>query len=236
MPIANPTDDRLRQRQEEFIVARKPRLILPGQPLHFIHRGNDRMTIFRDAADFDKCISLLCSTSLRSQCPVHGYVLMDNHFHLVATPVDEHGPATFMQSFGTSYVRYFNDRYGRTGTLWEGRYGSFPITSERYFFDCSRYVEMNPVRALMAANPGDYVRSSFRCNAFGDVDPLVTPHPLYESLGASAAARHVAYQQLFAHHLDPAVLDAFRQATRTGKPVGDQDDDSEPRIRKARPE
>ena len=178
------------------------------------------MTVFDDAADFDKCLSLLHSASQRHRCSIHAYVVMNNHLHLLATPDDHDGPASFMQSFGISYARYFNRRNQRTGGLWDGRYHSFVVGSDRYFFDCSRYIEMNPVRALMVAQPGEYVRSSFLCNAMGVVDPIVTTHPLYEALGQSAIKRRLAYQSLFKHHLDADVCDVIRYATKTGETLG----------------
>jgi putative transposase len=203
-------------------VPRQPRIIVPGQPLHITHRGNNRMTIFLDAADFDKCWSLLRSASKRHRCGIHAYVFMDNHVHMLVTPADIHGPAKFMQSFGDSYALYFNRNNKRTGTLWEGRYKSHPVETERYFYDCSRYIEMNPVRAMMAPHPGAYPRSSFLHNAMGVTDSLVTPHPLYESLGQSELGRRLAYQELFKHHLDSKVCDAIRRAMRTGNTLGDE--------------
>lgn len=181
------------------------------------------MQIFRDAADFDKCMSLLISSSSRSKCSVHSHVLMDNHFHLLVTPVDKDGPADFMQSFASAYALYYNKRYERTGTLWEGRYDSFVVGSDRYFFNCTRYIEMNPVRALMVAHPAEYLHSSYLCNAFGIPNPLVASHPLYESLGGHSEERHSAYRQLFTHHLDDQACDEVRNATRTGKTLGGND-------------
>ena len=199
---------------------RQPRLIVPGQPHHLIQRGANRSNVFLDAADFEKCRTLLLAASERNRCSIHSYVFMNNHVHLLATPFDEYGPAKLMQSFGSNYALHFNDRYERTGPLWDGRYKSFGVGSDRYFFDCSRYIEMNPVRALMVAQPGEYVRSSFLRNAMGVADPIVTTHPLYEALGHSAIERHLAYQSLFKHHLDADVCDAIRHATRTGETLG----------------
>lgn len=199
---------------------RQPRFIVPGQPLHIIQRGNNRGALFLDSDDFDTCRSVMHSASIQKGCHIHTYVFMDNHFHLLVTPDDEHGPPDFMQSVGLSYVRYFNRRYKRTGTLWEGRYRSTVVHSARYFFDCSRYIEMNPVRALMAKQPGEYTRSSFLRNAMGAVDPLITPHHLYKALGDTDIERCLAYQQLFSRHLDSAVCDTIRRATNSGAALG----------------
>ncbi len=195
---------------------RQPRIIVPGLPHHIVQRGHNRSNVFLDATDFDKGRSLLLSASKKYRCHIHVYVQMNNHLHLLVTPIDEYGPARLMQSFGSSYALHFNDRYEQTGPLWEGRYSSFVVGTERYFFDCSRYIEMNPVRALMSAHPGEYSRSSFLQNAMGVSDPLITPHPLYESLGQTSAERRTAYQALFTHQLDANICDAIRRATRTG--------------------
>src|ERR1017187_9011678 len=96
---------------------------------------------------------------------VHAYVLMTNHVHLLVTPETESSLSKTMQSIGRRYVQYFNHVYGRTGTLWEGRYKSTLIDSERYLLTCMRYIELNPVRAEMLAHPGDYPWSSYRANA-----------------------------------------------------------------------
>jgi putative transposase len=125
-----------------------------------------------------------------------------------------------MQALGRRYVRYFNDRYERTGTLWEGRFRSSVIDSERYFFQCSRYIESNPVRAGLATRPVDYRWSSHRCNAFGTPDALVTVHPLYRALGDHDVARRDAYRAMFASTLDALAVEYMRVATRRGTGPG----------------
>ena len=82
---------------------------------------------------------------------MHAYVLMSNHFHLLATPETADGLPKMMQAVGRSYVRYFNDRQGRSGTLWEGRYRSTLIQTDRYLLACMAYIDLNPVRAGMVA-------------------------------------------------------------------------------------
>ena len=98
---------------------------------------------------------------------------MTNHVHLLVTPNQEEGIAKVMQSVGRKYVRYINGVYRRSGTLWEGRYKSSVIQSDRYLLTCYRYIELNPIRAGMVASPGDYRWSSYRFNAYGQPDRLV---------------------------------------------------------------
>lgn len=193
---------------------------MPGQTLHLIQRGVNRASCF--ASDDDRQVYKrgLRAASERAGCAIHAYVLMTNHVHLLVTASDERSPARMMHYLGSGYVRYFNHRHDRTGTLWEGRYRSALIDSERYLLACSRYIESNPVRAGLVAHPDLYAWSSFRCNAYGAADVLITPHPVYAALGEPAARRPAAYRALFSSPTEPSVLDAIRRATNTGGVLG----------------
>ena len=103
-------------------MARLPRLTVPGYPHHIIQRGNNRQAIFTDAADYELLLGLIDEHARQQQVAVHGYVLMSNHFHLLATPETLEGIPQMMQAVGRRYVRKYNLRHARTGTLWEGRY------------------------------------------------------------------------------------------------------------------
>ena len=125
---------------------------------------------------------------------MHAYVLMTNHVHLLMTPTRAGQVAHVMQSLGRRYVRYVNDRYRRTGTLWEGRYKACLVQSNEYLMRCYRYIELNPVRARMVAAPADYAWSSFHRNANLVEDSLVRPHPVYMALGGDAEERATTYR------------------------------------------
>jgi putative transposase len=206
---------------------RPPRVVLPDHTLHLIQRGNNRAACFVDDWDRKRYLAALLQVSERTRCTVHAYVLMTNHTHLLVTAGDVGAPARMMQALGTKYVRYFNERHGRTGTLWEGRYRSSLIDSERYFLQCSRYIEMNPVRAGLVNSPADYHWSSFRSNAEGRPDPLVRLHPVYLALGRSVLTRREAYCAIFEIPLAPPELDAIRRATNQGLVLGFDDRRSE---------
>ena len=201
-------------------MARSRRLIIPGTPAHIIQRGHNRAPTFRGVEEFHRYRALLIDASLRFRCAIHAYVLMSNHFHLLATPEDPLGVSRMMQAVGRWYVRYVNKRHERTGSLWEGRFRSSLITSDRYLLTCSRYIELNPVRAGIVEDPGDYAWSSYRCNARGGPDELITPHQLYESLGMDAADRLESYRALFAVPMDPATIARIRDAARRGGVLG----------------
>ena len=183
-------------------------------------RGNDRQAIFRTDGDrifFHRC---LVETSRRFGVAVHAYVFMTNHVHLLATGSAADSLGRMVQSMGRRYVSYFNYLYERTGTLWEGRFKSCPVETERYFLVCHRYVELNPVRAEMVGDPWAFQWSSFRANAFGHPDDLVTPHSLYLELGASEVRRRRAYQGLFGSPIDAPTLAAIRYAAGRGWALG----------------
>lgn len=198
------------------------RTIIPGVPMHVIQRGNNRTPLFLNGEDFALGRLILEEASKKFACAVHAYVLMGNHMHLLMTPADKLGPARMMQSIGIRYVRYFNHRYERTGTLWEGRYRAAHIQTSQHFLNCCRYIELNPIRANLVANPSDYPWSSFRHNALGRPDPIVTPHSLVQSMGQHPAERAAAYQSLFDYSLDPDACELIRSATNAGIAVGDE--------------
>lgn len=202
-------------------MARPSRFFLAGHPQHVIQRGNNRARVFFSEADrsfYLKCLDEACT---RYGCDVHSYVLMTNHVHLLVSPASEGSLPRTMQAVGRRYAQFINWRRERTGTLWEGRYRATLVNTDTYFLVCSRYIELNPVRANLAAGPGDYAWSSFRANACGGYDILVKPHALYLSLGTTRSARCAAYRALFEAPIEHAVLDAIRAATQQGWPLGD---------------
>lgn len=202
-------------------MARLPRLSLNGQPHHIIQRGNSRQAVFIDAADREKMLALLAEYGVGNGVELHAYVLMDNHFHLLATPSTSDGLSRWMQAVGRHYVRYFNDRHGRTGTLWEGRFRSSPIQIERYLLACMVYIDLNPVRAGMVAEARDYAWSSYGHYAGTRQDRAVTPHPLVWSLGNTPFAREAAYIELVRSGIPPSDQGLLTEATLHGWAVGD---------------
>jgi len=165
-------------------MARLPRYILAGQPQHVIQRGNNRQAIFGADGDYGFCLEKLQMAAEKHGCAIHAYVLMTNHVHLLLTPQQADGIGKLMQMLGRYYVQYYNYTYQRTGTLWEGRYKATLIDTEQYFLTCMRYIELNPVRANnMAGHPSEYPWSSYRCNALGEENGLIRPHPEYQRLG-----------------------------------------------------
>ena len=177
-------------------MARLSRLTLPGHPHHVIQRGNNRQGIFASTDDYQTMLDLLDENARKFDVAIHAYVLMGNHFHLLATPQTAEGLQQMMQAVGRRYVRYFNDNQKRTGTLWEGRYKSTLIQTERYLLACMAYIDLNPVRAGLVAQARDYPWSSHAHCIGLRTDKLLTPHPLFWALGNTPFAREAAYAQL----------------------------------------
>lgn len=222
-------------------MARLPRLTLADHPHHVIQRGNNRQAVFVDRDDREFFLSLLGENAARFAVALHAYVLMDNHFHLLATPSTADGLPQWMQAVGRRYVRYFNGRHGRTGTLWEGRYRSTLIQTERYLLPCMAYIDLNPVRAGMVAEARDYPWSSHGHYAGLRHDKFLTPHPLYWGLGNTPFAREAAYAELVQNGISGADYAVLTDATLRGWAVGDRDflhslqKTTERRVLKARP-
>lgn len=202
-------------------MARLPRLTLPGYTHHVIQRGNNRQPIFKSAADHDYLLGLLYDNARKFDVAIHSYVLMGNHFHLLVTPLAEKGLPAMMQAVGRSYVRYFNDLHGRSGTLWEGRYRSTLIQTDRYLLACMAYIDLNPVRAGLVGEAGDYPWSSYGHYGGLRADRLITPHPLYWTLGNTPFAREAAYAELVRAGLPTLQQDALTRSLLSGWALGE---------------
>jgi putative transposase len=202
-------------------MARLPRNVLAGMAHHVIQRGNNRQATFFMEGDYRLYLESLQLAAERHGCAIHAYVLMTNHAHLMVTPESEQGLSRMMQSVGRRYVRLVNTIHRRTGTLWEGRFKSALIDSERYLLTCMRYIELNPVRAGMVVAPGDYPWSSFKINARGCGSTLISPHPVYLALGQSDSERRHAYSALFDAVLSKDIVNQIRGATEGGEVIGD---------------
>ena len=183
-----------------------------GYVYHVLNRANARMTIFEDDGDYEAFEKVLLEAVERTGTRLLAYCLMPNHVHLLVTPGSEIGLALTMKSVAQRYTQHVNKLSERTGSLWEGRYRSCLVPTERYVLACYRYIELNPVAAGMVAHARDYRWSSHRVNAGGGPSTLVEPHPAFPGLEA--------YRGLFDDELDSRVVDDIRRATRGGFAAG----------------
>lgn len=204
-------------------MARLPRLTLPGYPHHVIQRGNNRQAIFTSSKDYQTLLDLLEENAKKFGVVIHAYVLMSNHFHLLVTPQSAEGLPQMMQAVGRRYVRYFNDAQQRSGTLWEGRYKSTLIQTDRYLLACMAYIDLNPVRAGLVTRAQDYPWSSHGHYIGQRIDKLITPHALFWELGNTPFAREAAYAELVQSGISPMQQAALTDSALRGWALGEPD-------------
>ena len=208
--------------QDGRTMARHQRISPQGVSQHVIQRGNNRSPCFHDEKDFIAYTGWLKKYSAKFGVDIHAWVLMTNHVHLLCTPrLDNQGISKMMQSLGRMYVRFFNYKYQRTGTLWEGRFRSSLVNSEAYLLRLQQYIELNPVRANMVQSPHRYKWSSFAMNGLGKSSSLYTAHPVYLSLGETKGSRLLAYQSLFKQPLKADLLAEIRSCSQRELVLGD---------------
>jgi putative transposase len=192
-------------------MARRRRIGPKDVTQHVVQRGNNRKMCFTCEQDFIIYVSWLKQYSEKYNVALHAWVFMTNHVHLLCTPrSDNLGVSQLMQSLGRQYVRYFNDTYKQTGTLWEGRFKSSLVCTSSYLLNVYRYIELNPVRARMVNDPAQYKWSSYHNNALGVLSELCKPHEIYLQLGATCADRMSKYRSLFKETLPQSLIDEIR--------------------------
>jgi putative transposase len=201
-------------------MARQPRLILPQQPHLILQRGNDNQPIFRDDEDQQRYHEWLKECARLYKVAVHAWVLMPNHVILLATPQDEDGLALMMQKVGRHYVPWFNSKYARSGTLFQGRFRTSLVDAAHYLLAASRHIELAPVQAHLAQEPLGYRWSSYAHHAGVRPDPLVTDHMLYWGLGNTPFQREAAYTELVQQGYGIEEGELIGTALAKGWPVG----------------
>ncbi len=199
---------------------RRPRLELPGLPLHVTHRGINRAATFLDEEDFIHYRRCLGDALAEQDIALHAYVLMTNHVHLLLTSPAAGRLSIAMSRLGQRYVPNFNRKHGRTGTLWEGRFKSCLVDSENYLLTVHRYIELNPVRAAMAGLPEDYRWSSVHASLAMTVDTIVTPHPTYVALHIDRSQRGLLYRTWLRQGLADEDVQAIRAHLQQERALG----------------
>jgi len=204
-------------------MARLPRISLADHPHHVVQRGNNRQAVFAADGDYEAMLELLRHESRQFGVAVHAYVLMPNHFHLLVTPASADALSPMMQAIGRRYVRGFNARHERSGTLWEGRYRSNLLQPEKYLLPCMAYFDLNPVRTRTTESAADYPWTSYRHYAGLRHDAWLAPHPQYWTLGNTPFAREAAYAELVRNGLNTVQVDQLTRSALGGWVLGDPD-------------
>jgi REP-associated tyrosine transposase len=176
-------------------MGRQSRIFAPGISVHVIQRGNNRMAVFQMTADYEVFLALLRRAG-DDRVDLHGFAVMTTHYHLIMTPQRPLALSKMMKLLDERYARYFNRAYGRTGTLWNGRYRCFPIDNDNYWLTCLRYIEQNAVRAGIVRTPEEYRWSSYSFHALGSGPQWLTEHHVYRALGATPEKRQEIYRGL----------------------------------------
>ncbi len=182
-----------------------------GLPHHATQRGNRRQQVFFGNDDYEAYRTLLAEGCRSAGVAVWAYCLMPNHVHLILVPPDADGLRAALGEAHRRYTRHVNFREGWRGYLWQGRFASFPM-DEAYLLACTRYVELNPVQAMLARRARDWRWSSARAHLEGRDDRLAIVRPLLELAPDWAA--------FLRSGLDEEQHNAIRASERTGRPLG----------------
>jgi len=199
---------------------RQARLEIPGVPVHITRRGVNRCAVFLDDDDRQHYLMLLAASAHKHALRIHTYVLMCNHVHLLISTENAGALAKAMRQVGQNYVSTFNRRHRRTGTLWEGRFKSCLVDSDRYLLTVYRYIELNPVRAAMVEMPEHYPWSSVHANLALRGDPLVTPHETFLALASDRTQRAEAYRLWLRDGVNDDELADIRQHIKQERALG----------------
>jgi putative transposase len=173
--------------------------------------------MFNDDEDHETYLSMLRTFTAAEEIAVHGFALMKTHDHLLVTPPDSAALPSAMRRLGACYVRYFNCKYERIGTLFNERYRGLIVTDEQYWLLCLRYIDQNPVRAGIVTRCDDYRWSSYRAHVALEKNEWLKPHPVFEALGKELPQRSAVYQALCGAPLTQAELIAQRHGTEEGR-------------------
>jgi putative transposase len=197
------------------------RVLLPNYPHHVVQRGHNRQAVFAGEADFRRYLDDLRELKTPFDVRLHAYCSMTNHIHLLLSPGEAvTGMGQLMKALAARATRYRNKLEGRSGTLWESRYKSSPVQTEQYLFACSRYIELNPVRACMVNRPEDYHWSSYRQRLGIETDRWIDYDPCYLGLAITEAERRQLYRRYILEAVPEEELGLIRQAVQRGQLTG----------------
>lgn len=188
------------------------RIVAPGVAHHVTQRGNRRQAVFFCDADYIYYLELLSFWSSKFNLSILAYCLMPNHVHLVVVPPEAQALAQTMREIHQRYTRAINFREGWRGHLWQGRFASCPM-SESHLYRALTYVEMNPVRAGLAATADQWPWSS-AASFQKDFPGIALDHQWLRQSGLPPKPIVV--------EPDEAADELFRMHERTGRPLGDE--------------
>lgn len=196
-------------------MGRYARNTIADVPYHVINRGNNHQSLFFCVDDYLFFFESLEWAKKKYPCKIFSFVFMTNHIHLLLEPVGDGGNmANFMKYVSQRHGQYINKHYKRSGTLWEGRFKSSPVSVDRYLLACSRYIEMNSVRAAIVEKPEDYAFSSYGTKAGLQKLSFLDSDSMYTSLGNTDHERQVAYRNWFHESIPKEEWKLIREAVQ----------------------
>jgi len=204
-------------------MARLPRISLPGQAHHVVQRGHNRQPIVLDDEDRTVWRHLLADAAVTHRVDVHAWVLLDDHFHLVASPAEPQALGRMMQALARRHAAEFNRRHGRSGTLWDGRFRSSLVQAGRWVLDCMLFVEAHSARHQGSLEQTlQEPWSSVGHHLGRHRDALIVEAPAWWGLGNTPFEREAAWRARLEALLAPDVVGRITQASRRGWPLGDE--------------
>jgi putative transposase len=199
---------------------RMARVVLPHYPHHVVQRGHNRQVVFAAGGDYQRYVDALRQYKELYGVAVHAFCLMTNHVHLLLSPSDAAGIGKLMKRLAGRQTRHHNRLEGRTGTLWDGRYKSSPVERDDYLLACCRYIELNPVRAGIVADPQDYAWSSCRYRLGRGIATWLDYDPAYLGLGKDETERRDRYRGFLRSAIPSSEWSLIREAVQRGQLTG----------------
>ncbi|MCY1414345.1 Transposase IS200 like protein [compost metagenome] len=198
------------------------RVVLANYPHHIVQRGHNRQVVFAEESDFQRYLSDLRDIKDAFGIKVYAFCLMTNHVHLLVAPGDSlSGLSQLMKTLAARTTRYRNRLEGRSGTLWESRYKSSLVQSDAYLLACSRYIELNPVRARMVDDAANYPWSSYAMRVGAALgENWLDTDPCFEMMGSTEAMRRDRYIEFVKQAIPPEELALIREAVQRGQLTG----------------
>ena len=194
-----------------------------GNIYHAINRGNNRADVLGPEGERDMFLGDLARTKARYPFALFGYCLMSNHFHLLLKPAPGQSISRILQSLTVAHTWRHHRRQGTSGHVWQGRFRSPVIQDGDHLLVVLKYIEPNPVRAAMVADPCEYTWSSHRCHGAGHADPILDSFPEWEQFSCTEPERRARWQRKVRGEQPAKELDGVRSSVRSGRPYGAED-------------
>jgi len=189
-------------------MSRSPRLLLPLSYYHVMTRGNNLNTIFKQNEDYYKYLNIVKDLKEIHLFDIYHYCLMPNHTHFLIKTNNKSDYSSFMKKINLIYFYYYKKKYGWIDHFWQDRFKSQPIGKDDYFIQCGKYIELNPVRASLVSDPGEYPYTSYKYYSEGKSNLLITEDLFYQEMGKTVEERQVKYKNII---INDMILETYKK-------------------------